>query len=502
FTGRPDNFAAIPEIVEWLDSEGKGTRQINYRLRDWLLSRQRSWGAPIPIVYCDDCGIVPVPEKDLPVLLPTDIDFTHGQGNPLARSKSFVETSCPRCGKPARRETDTMDTFVDSSWYQIRFADPHNDKACWDREKVKKWLPVDQYIGGIEHATMHLMYARFFTMALFDLGLVDFEEPFSRLFCQGMVCKVAYRCETCKWLAASDVGVASLDGTEVDGERAAAVFKRIENQQLDENGLKAEGLKLICRKCGGDAVHFEMTKISKSKLNVVDPDAMMDRFGADTVRLYMLSDSPPDRMQIWTEDGINGAWRTINRLWRLVMESLPHIAPRGSALPPPADLDDVNRALRRKTHQCVKKITESIEGGYQFNTAIARINELLNQLRSCRDQAHPAVLRETLEVIIVSLSPIIPHFADECWSRMGYGESVFLSAWPEYDADAAREDAVEIPVQINGKVRSRLTVSPDMDKGELEKAALADGRIRELLEGKTVVRIVVVPNRMVNIAVK
>ncbi len=502
FAGEPDNFKAIPKIVEWLDSRGRGRRQINYRLRDWLLSRQRYWGAPIPIIYCDDCGIVPVPEKDLPVLLPTDIDFTHGQGNPLARSKSFVETSCPRCGKPARRETDTMDTFVDSSWYQIRFADPHNDKVCWDREKVRKWLPVDQYIGGIEHATMHLMYARFFTMALFDLGLVDFEEPFARLFCQGMVCKVAYRCETCKWLSASDVGVVALDGTDVDGERAAAAFKRIENQQLDEAGLRAEGLKLICKKCGGDAVHFEMTKISKSKLNVVDPDAMMDKFGADTVRLYMLSDSPPDRMQIWTEDGINGAWRTINRLWRLVMESLPHIAPRGTPLPASADLDGVNRALRRKTHQCVKKITDSIEGGYQFNTAIARTNELLNQLRSSRDQAHPAVLRETLEVIIVSLSPIIPHFADECWSRMGYGESVFASSWPEYDADAAREDEVEIPVQINGKVRSRLTVAPDTDKADLEKAALADGRIRALLEGRTIVRIVAVPNRMVNIAVK
>ena len=500
FTGEPDNFEAIPRIVEWLNAEGKGRKRINYRLRDWLLSRQRYWGAPIPMIYCDDCGIVPVPEKDLPVLLPTDIDFTHGQGNPLLRSKSFVNTTCPTCGKPARRETDTMDTFVDSSWYQIRFADPHNDQRCWDPEKVKQWLPVHQYIGGIEHATMHLMYARFFTMVLHDLGLVDFEEPFTRLFCQGMVCKVAYRCETCKWVPLDDVDVVKLDGGEVDDETASGLFKRIENQSLDEAGLEGEGYKLICTKCGGDHVHFEMTKISKSKLNIVDPDAMMDRFGADTVRLYMLSDSPPDRMQIWTEDGINGAWRTINRLWRLVMDSVPKIAPPGA--PVPAELDEVNRSLRRKIHQCVKKVTDSIEGGYQFNTAIARVNELLNLLRSCRDKADPAVLREALEVIIVSLSPMIPHFADECWARMGYDKSVLEYSWPEYDAEAAKEDLLEIPVQVNGKVRSRISVPPDMSKEDLEKAALADEKIKPHLEGKTLARVVVVPNRMVNIAVK
>ncbi len=500
FTGEADNFKAIPQIVEWLNSEGKGKKQTNYRLRDWLLSRQRYWGAPIPMIYCDDCGIVPVPEKDLPVLLPTDIDFSHGHGNPLARSKSFVNTTCPKCGKPAKRETDTMDTFVDSSWYQMRFADPHNDQACWDMDKVRKWLPVHQYIGGIEHATMHLMYARFFTMVLHDLGLVDFDEPFTRLFCQGMVCKVAYRCECCKWLPAADVDLVRLDGKAVDEETVEAVFKRIENQSLDEESLKKEGYKLICGKCGGEQVHFEMTKISKSKLNIVDPDAMLDQFGADTVRLYMLSDSPPDRMQIWTEDGVNGAWRTINRLWRLVMDSLPKIAAKDE--PIPTELDDINRQLRRKTHQCVKKVTDSIEGGYQFNTAIARINELLNLLRSCRDQAHPAVLREALEVIIITLSPMIPHFTDECWSRMGHEESVFESSWPEYDAEAAREDEVEIPIQVNGRVRSRITVAADMAAEEIEKLALADAKIVPHVEGKTIAKIVVVPNRMVNIAVK
>ncbi|MDR0362252.1 MAG: leucine--tRNA ligase [Planctomycetota bacterium] len=499
FTGKPDNFAAIPEIVEWLNGQGLGEKRVNYRLRDWLLSRQRYWGTPIPIIYCDDCGIVPVPEKSLPVILPTDIDFIHGQGNPLLRSKTFVNVKCPTCGKPARRETDTMDTFVDSSWYQIRFVDPKNDRACWDPEKVRQWLPVNQYIGGIEHATMHLMYARFFTMVLHDLGLVDFDEPFTRLFCQGMVCKVAFRCNDCKWISAPQVKAVRADGSDLDEEETEILFKRIENQSLDEEGLESEGYRLVCMVCG-EPVHFEMTKISKSKLNIVDPDAMMDRYGADTVRLYMLSDSPPDRMQIWTEDGINGAWRTINRLWRLVMDSLSKVASAGT--PIPADLDKTNRDLRRKTHQAVKKVTDSIEGGYQFNTAIARCNELLNFLRQHRDAAHPAVLRETLEVIVKSISPIIPHFGDECWSRLGYEESVFTSSWPEYDAEAAKEDELVVPVQVNGKVRSRLSVPADTDAAELERLALEDAKIRALTEGKTVQRVVVVPGRMVNIAVK
>ncbi|MCC8190203.1 MAG: class I tRNA ligase family protein, partial [Planctomycetes bacterium] len=500
------SFAGLPNeegkkaVADALEKNNKGKATTQFRLRDWNISRQRFWGAPIPVVYCEKCGVVPEKEENLPVLLPLDVKGRDDGRSPLPETPSFAECACPRGGGPARRETDTMDTFVDSSWYQIRFADPHNDRCCWDDSKVKKWLPVDQYIGGIEHATMHLMYARFFTMVLHDLGLVDFEEPFTRLFCQGMVCKVAYRCECCKWIPVDQVDVVRLDGGEVDDDTAGALFKRIENQSLDEAGLRAEGYRLICRTCGGDAVHFEMTKISKSKLNIVDPDAMMDRFGADTVRLYMLSDSPPDRMQVWTEDGINGAWRTINRLWRLVMDSLPNIAPPGAALP--AELDEVNRTLRRKTHQCVKKVTDAIEGGYQFNTAIARTNELLNLLRSCRSGAHPAVLRETLEVIILALSPIIPHFADECWSRMGYDQSILEARWPEYDADAAREDLVEIPVQINGKVRARIRVAPDTAREDLEKAAFADERIRSLTEDKTVHKVVVVPNRMVNIAVR
>jgi leucyl-tRNA synthetase len=283
-------------------------------------------------------------------------------------------------------------------------------------------------------------------------------------------------------------------------DEAAALFKRLENQSLDPAGLAAEGFKLVCSKCGGDRLHFEMTKISKSKLNIVDPDAMMERFGADTVRLYVLSDSPPDRMQIWTEDGINGAWRTINRLWRLVMDNLEKIAPPDS--PIPANLDAVNRNLRRKTHQCVRKVTDSIEGGYQFNTAIARTNELLNLLRSVRDRADPATLREALEVVILSLSPIIPHFAEECWWRLGHTRSIFEESWPVADEAASREEEVEIPIQINGKVRSRITVPAGLPADELERLALSDSCIRTQISGKTLVKVVTVPGRLVNVAVK
>jgi len=297
FDGR-NNREAMSDIIAWLDQNKYGEGTINYRLRDWLISRQRYWGAPIPIIYCEDCGAVPVPEEELPVLLPTDVRFKEGHGNPLASSESFLNCSCPKCGKPARRETDTMDTFVDSSWYFLRYCDPKNSNQPFNPEQIKKWMPVDQYIGGIEHATMHLIYARFFTMVLHDIGLVDFQEPFKKLFCQGMVCKTAYYCEEHKWLHEDQV----CDGTR-------------------------EGDSIIDGKCSicNRPVRSEMTKISKSKYNVVDPDKMFDSFGTDTVRLYMVSDAPPDKKQIWSEAGINGSWRMLNRLWDMVISSLEKI---------------------------------------------------------------------------------------------------------------------------------------------------------------------------------
>jgi len=471
FDGR-NNREAMSDIISWLAEEGHGEGTVNYRLRDWLISRQRYWGAPIPIIYCEDCGIVTVPEKDLPVRLPTDVVFKEGHGNPLASSESFVSCICPQCGKPARRETDTMDTFVDSSWYFLRYCDPKNAEKPFDPEVIKKWMPVDQYIGGIEHATMHLIYARFFTMVLKDIGLIDFEEPFKNLFCQGMVCKTAYYCEEHKWLHEDQV---------VDGTR--------------------KGDSIVDGKCSacGVPVRSEMTKISKSKFNVVDPDSMFDSFGTDTVRLYMVSDAPPDKMQIWSESGINGSWRMLNRLWDLVIASLEKMAATDTAIP--AELDDTNRALRRKTHQCIMRVTDAIEGGFQFNTAIARCNELLHQLRGAKESVHPTVLREVIETVIKLLSPIVPHFSEELWQRLGHSDCIFLSGWPKADAEIAKEEQVVIPVQVNGKLRTRLTLAPDADRGAIEEAAKAAPEVQKWIEGKTIRKVIVIPGKLVNIAV-
>jgi len=472
FTGR-NNVEAMQDIIRYLEKEGIGKGTVNYRLRDWLISRQRYWGAPIPIIYCPKCGTVPVPEDQLPVLLPDDVRFEPGAGNPLATSERFISTTCPRCGGKAKRETDTMDTFVDSSWYFLRYCDPKNDAAPFSGERIKHWMPVDQYIGGIEHATMHLIYARFFTMVLHDLGLIDFEEPFERLFCQGMVCKMAYYCPTCKWVPES----------QVTGGRKTS------------EGIEGG----TCSKCGSP-VRSEMTKISKTKLNIVDPDEMFATYGADTVRLYMLSDAPPDRMQIWKEEGIKGAWRTMNRLWNLVEENAPKAAPVGS--PIPENLDNENRALRRKTHQLIQSVTQAIEGGFHFHTAVARCNELLNFLRQVGPKAHPAVLRETIETVVRILSPIIPHFAEEAWEKLGHSESIFSAGWPEADPRVAAEEEVEVVVQVNGKVRSRLRVPADISEKELQELALSDEKVKKAIEGKNVAKVIVVPRRLVNVAVR
>ncbi len=471
FDGR-NSQEAMPDILTWLEDQGHGRKTINYRLRDWLISRQRYWGAPIPIIYCDSCGIVPVPEADLPVQLPRDVYFKAGHGNPLASSESFVHCTCPSCGAPARRETDTMDTFVDSSWYFLRYCDARNASAPFDPEVLKRWMPVDQYIGGIEHATMHLIYARFFTMALHDMGLVDFDEPFKRLFCQGMVCKTAYFCPEHKWLPEREVTGGHREGDALVGG--------------------------LCAHCG-TAVRAEMTKISKSKYNVVDPDQMFDRYGADTVRLYMVSDAPPDKMQVWSEAGINGSWRLLSRLWGLVTDQLPGLAPLGEDMP--ATLDAENRALRRKAHQCVMRVTEAIEGGFQFNTAIARCNELLAQFRSTGEAAHAVVRREVLEIVLRVLSPIVPHLAEALWTRMGHADSIFRCGWPQADAEVAREDAVVIPVQVNGKIRARLELAADLADDQVQAAALGHAEVQKWLEGKTVRKVIIVPNKLVNLAV-
>ena len=461
------NRQAKQAIVDWLAQEGKAEAAVTYRLRDWLISRQRYWGAPIPIVYCKDCGEVPVLEEDLPVLLPEEVVFKPTGDSPLSSCEEFVNITCPQCGGAAKRETDTMDTFVDSSWYFLRYCSPRDDRQAFSPDRVHFWMPVDQYIGGIEHATMHLIYCRFFTMVLNDLGLLDFDEPAQRLFCQGMLCKEAHYCPQCRWIP----------DELVEGD--------------------------TCKTCGSTVTH-EMAKISKSKLNVVSPDEIIARQGADALRLYLLSDAPPDRDQVWSDEGLAGSYRFLMRLWEVV-ETWQNTLAEVEAFQGPADeVPERLRTLHRLTHQVIKKLTEDLEGRFQFNTGIARIMELLSATRTVLNQGELspeelAVVKESLEATVQLLSVLTPHIAEELWVKLGHEPSIMETPWPEFDEEAIQADEVEIIVQVNGKLRSRLTVPRGLAKEELESRSLAEEHIQEILAGKSPLRVVVVPDRLVNI---
>lgn len=427
FDGMP-NSRAIKEIAALLEERNQGEWTTTYRLRDWLISRQRYWGTPIPIIYCDECGTVPVPKEQLPVILPEDVVFD-GKRNPLTTSETFVKTTCPRCGKPARRETDTMDTFVDSSWYFMRYTDPKNSELPFSPQKVNKWLPVDEYIGGIEHAVLHLLYSRFFTKVLYDAGLVLVDEPFKSLLTQGMVLK--------------------------------------------------DGLKM-----------------SKSKGNVVSPLEIIDKYGADTARLFILFAAPPDRDLEWSDTGVEGSYRFINRVWRLIIQ---HEDLFSQEIAPSPTLSGEAKALRRLLHQTIKKVTSEIGERSHFNTAISAIMELVNGLYSYPDAADRAILKESLETLVILLAPFVPHVTEELWERMGKEGSVHSVQWPAYDEQALVLDEVEIAVQINGKVRDKLVVATQATREEVEKQALETERIQALITGKTVRKVIVVPGKLVNI---
>ena len=464
FDGR-NNFEAIPDICAWLAKEGKGDATINYRLRDWLISRQRYWGCPIPIVYCDDCGEVLVPDGQLPVLLPNELDDYAPEGKgPLEACDEFVNVACPKCGKPARRETDTIDTFIDSSWYFLRYLSSRDESQPFAPEAVKQWMPVDQYTGGIEHATMHLIYFRFFTMVLHDLGLIDFDEPAPNLFCQGMVCKTAHYCTTCKWLHESDVN---------DG---------------------------VCAKCGG-AVQSEMTKVSKTKLNTIDPDAILDEYGADAMRLTILSDTPPDRDQPWSDDGLDGSGRFLRRLWNAIHENLDALKAAEPFDGDPASLQGDDAALCRAAHHTIKAATENYEVTRHFNTAVARVFELMNAIKAAKG-AGPAVLRLAYETVIKILAPITPHIGEELWEALGGEGSIAEAAWPELDDRALVTDTVELAVQVTGKVRARIAVPADATEDEIRELALADPDVQKYTDAKQIVKVIVVPGRLVNIVAK
>jgi len=457
-----DNESAKEKIADDLAAKGIGSKAINFRLRDWGVSRQRYWGTPIPVIYCADCGVVPVPEDQLPVVLPRDVEFTGEGGSPLAKHPDFYQVDCPRCGKPARRETDTFDTFVESSWYFARYACPELDTAPVDKARAEYWLPVDQYIGGVEHAVMHLLYARFFTKVMRDLGMMAVDEPFTNLLTQGMVCMETRSCQEHGWLYPEEV---------VDGN---------------------------CSRCGRPAVAGRNEKMSKSKKNVVDPDHLIERYGADTARLFSLFAAPPEKDLEWNEQGVEGCSRFLGRVWRAVADSIALI--RNAEIP--ASLDGPGRDLRRLTHRTIKKVTGDIDGRFHFNTAIAAVMELVNAIYAFqeREQA-PGALREALETVVRLLNPFVPHICAELWEQLGHQGSLQSAGWPAVNEQALTADELLIVVQVNGKVRGKVSVAADADEATVRNAALGDANVARFIAGQTLRKVVVVPGRLVNVVV-
>jgi leucyl-tRNA synthetase len=465
-----DSVKGRGAIAQYLEEKGMGGKRITYRLRDWGISRQRYWGAPIPIIYCEKCGTVPVPEKDLPVVLPSNVEVTGMGESPLVVAKEFVETRCPKCGGPGRRETDTMDTFVESSWYFDRFACPDYHKGPLDRKRVDYWMPVDQYIGGIEHAILHLLYSRFFTRVLKEMGFVSVEEPFSNLLTQGMVCKEVYECSRDGYLFPDEV------------ERKGEIFH--------------------CRKCGGQISVGRLEKMSKSKRNVVDPEYLIEKYGADTARMFCLFASPPEKDLDWSDQGVDGSSRFLSRVWRLFYDHHHHLKEK-KVLPFGVALEGSPKLLRQKIHKTMKKVTEDIER-FHFNTAISAIMELVNEIyisdvKDNADEISRSVMREATETVILLLSPFVPHFSEELWKTLGHQESIIRTPWPDYDREATVEEEILIVIQVNGKLRDRMTLPASYGEEEVKAWALKSERIQKLLEGKQIRRVILVPRKLVNI---
>jgi len=478
FDGQP-NREAYPKMVGYFNDQGFGDRTVNWRLRDWLISRQRYWGVPIPALYEEDGSVTPVADEQLPVMHPREVEFTGRGGNPLAQSSDFVNVISPRTGKPARRETDTMDTFVDSSWYYLRFVSSRNEKAVFDTANVNRWLPVDQYIGGAEHAVMHLLYSRFLTKVLYDLGHVSFEEPFRNLFTQGMVCRTAYRVSGAQ-------GNVWVPYRHVDEERLVAT----------EDGPEGSRYK------SGDQVVGDMAVMSKSKLNGVSIEECSGRFGADAGRLYTLFIGPPERDKEWRDDGLIGVHRFLQRLWGTFQERLESWNAEELHSGDASSISDSGRKLRRDAHYTLQQVSDVYEKTFSFNTAIARIMELSTSLRT-EAEAEAGVQREAAEILLLCIAPLAPHVAEELWAALGSGKgggSIFREDWPSFDESAIAAEEKEFAVQINGKTRRTFMALPEAAKEELlDKARLV---AVDYIAGKEVVKEIVVPGRLVNIVVK
>jgi leucyl-tRNA synthetase len=423
---------AKQQMAAYAEDKGFGKAAVTYRIKDWGVSRQRYWGTPIPVIHCPNCGVVPVPEEQLPVLLPYNVEFTGRGRSPLENVPEFINVDCPKCSGPARRESDTMDTFVDSSWYFYRYCDARNDRAPFDTAKIDYWFPIDQYIGGVEHAILHLIYSRFWTKMMRDLGLVHNDEPTERLFTQGMVIK---------------------DGA----------------------------------------------KMSKSKGNVISVDTMTERYGGDAGRMFELFAAPPEKELDFTETGVEGIVRFLGRVYRFVTRNIDRLPKPGDA---PVDRSDGDRQVLRKLHQVVRKVTDDFETRWHFNTSIAAVMELVNELYACEAELTPPVIVEVLEKLVLLLGPFAPYVTQEMWEQMGREGLVFRQPWPAYDEELAREAGAEIIIQVNGKLRSRMVVDFGTEREELERRALADDKIQALVQGKQIVKVIVVPDKLLNIVVK
>ncbi len=463
-------------MTEYAEANLLGKRAITYKLRDWGISRQRYWGTPVPMIHCEQDGIVPVPDDQLPVVLPKGVNLRVEGGSPLDHVPDYVNVSCPKCGGPAKRDTDTMDTFVDSNWYYFRYCDPHNDRMPFDPERVAYWMPVDQYIGGIEHAVLHLIYTRYWNKVMRDMGLVKFNEPVKRLLTQGMINKETYYCSEHEWLFPEQV-------TE----------------------------QKTCAICGREVITGRVEKMSKSKKNAVDPIEMINIHGADSLRLFVLFAGPPEKDKEWSDTGFEGAARYLQRVWRIAYKWQSRIAGATGGPISETELQDYQRRLRRRTHQLIQSITENFEGRLHLNTCISSLMELTNEVHTF-DQAvdksgtasgsDVALAREAFEALIRMLAPFAPHIAEELWQNFGHSESLSRAQWPGFNAELAREEEIEVAVQVNGKLRSRFFARAGASDDELREAALADEKIKAAIEGRDVAKVIVIPRRLVNFVIK
>jgi leucyl-tRNA synthetase len=471
------SLAAVTAIATALEKKGLGRKRVQFRLRDWGISRQRYWGCPIPLIHCEHCGEVPVPDAQLPVVLPEDL-VPDGSGNPLGKTPSFFKVDCPSCGKPARRETDTMDTFVDSSWYFLRYASADNTKEMVD-DRVKYWLPVDQYIGGIEHAILHLLYSRFWTKVMRDLGLVTVGEPFANLLTQGMVLNYIY--------------------SHQPAEGRRAYFNPLDIDEEEHDGVK----RWFATRPDGSRLEVNydgLGTMSKSKNNGVDPQSLVEKYGADTARLFMMFAAPPEQTLEWSDEGVQGAFRFIRRLWTAVYQ---HVSAGSTSTLDTSTLNTAQKDLRRAAHQALVKVTDDIGRRRTFNTAVAAVMELLNAISRFEDRSAQgrAVVQEALEIAVIGLSPIVPHVCHELWKALGHDKAIIDISWPKADPQALSQDALTLVVQVNGKLRSQITVAVDADEATVRAAALADETVKRFIGDATPKKIVVVPRKLVNVVV-